>query len=63
MVPMQVFMVVAAARNWKVHQMDVHNAFLHGDLEDEVCMKLPPEFEVSVPGKVCRLKKSLYGLK
>ena len=43
--------------------MDVHNAFVHGDLDDEVYMKLPPRFETFDPSLVCRLRKSLYGLK
>lgn len=43
--------------------MDVHNAFLHGDLEEEIYMKLPQGYTCSDPNKVCRLKKSLYGLR
>ena len=54
---------IAAARKWEVHQMDVHNAFLHGDLEEEVYMRLPPGFTHSDPRKVCRLRKSIYGLR
>ncbi|CAA7036695.1 unnamed protein product [Microthlaspi erraticum] len=59
----RLFLKVAAGNNWPVYQMDVHNAFLHGDLAEEVYMKPPPGFLAEGDQKVCRLKKSIYGLK
>lgn len=57
-------MSVAAKRRMVVKQYDVKTAFLHGNLEEEIFMKQPPGFAVAgMENKVCRLKKSLYGLK
>ena len=63
MVTVRTFLAVAAIRGWELHQMDVHNAFLHGDLEEEVYMRFPPGFTAPGADKVCRLRKSLSGLR
>jgi hypothetical protein len=62
MTTVHTMIVVAATRSWKIHQMDVKNAFLHGNLNEEVYMKPPPGVEVPF-GSVCRLRLALYGLK
>ena len=47
----------------ELQQYDVKNAFLHGELEEKIYMSIPPRFNGSDGNKVCRLKKTLYGLK
>ncbi|PKI38682.1 hypothetical protein CRG98_040919 [Punica granatum] len=56
-------LTVSLARQWELHQLDVHNAFLHGDLEEEVYMKLSPIFKSSQLNQVCNLHKLIYGLR
>ncbi|RVW46696.1 Retrovirus-related Pol polyprotein from transposon RE1 [Vitis vinifera] len=61
----RVLLSLAANLDWPLQQFDVKNAFLHGELSKEVYMDLPPGCMVLEKQcqKVCKLKKSLYGLK
>jgi hypothetical protein len=53
---------IATSKGSEVHQMDMKNAFLHDDLSQEIYMENPQGF-MHDSYLVCRLKKSLYGLK
>ncbi|GJV36352.1 ribonuclease H-like domain-containing protein [Tanacetum coccineum] len=55
---------LAVIRDWPIHQLDVKNAFLHGQLSETIYMHQPPGFVDSAhPDYVCHLQRSLYGLK
>ncbi|CAA7055236.1 unnamed protein product [Microthlaspi erraticum] len=55
---------IGVARNWPIHQLDVQNAFLHGELEETVYMHQPPGFvDKRFPHHVCKLQRPIYGLK
>ena len=53
--------VVAVVRRWPLYQMDVKNAFLNGDLYEEVYIQPPPSYPHS-GSQVCCLRCALYGL-
>ena len=64
MTPVRLFISLAATYNWDLHQLDIKNVFLHGGLQEEVYMEQPLGFVAQWEiGRVCRLRKSLYGLK
>ena len=50
--------------DWDMQQYDIKNAFLHEELDAEICMEIPPGYnKMGNIAKVCRLKKVLYSLK
>ena len=61
MTALRVLFALAASKNYSIQTFDVKTAFLYGELKEPVFMHVPDGY--SKPGKICKLNKSLYGLK
>jgi Reverse transcriptase (RNA-dependent DNA polymerase) len=60
----RILLSIAVNLGWSLCQMDVKNTFLQGTLEEEVYMSLPPSYKNDTDDNlVCKLHKSIYGLK
>lgn len=68
MTTLKTLLAVSAAKNWSFTQLDISNAFLNGDLDEEIYMTFPSSYThkpgvILPPNAVYKLNKSLYGLK
>lgn len=60
----RIVLSTALHHNWHLRQLDVNNAFLQCNLEEEVYMAQPSGFtNDDKPTHICRLRKAIYGLK
>jgi hypothetical protein len=64
LITIRVLIALAASHDLLIHQMDVKTTFLNGELDEEIYIKQPEGFVThGQENVVCRLRKSLYGLK
>mgnify|MGYP001188758125 CR=1 FL=1 len=66
LVSIRIVLAIAAAHDWGLWQLDIKQAFLQADVHEPLYMRMPPNLpSANAKGEqlVCRLRKSLYGLK
>ena len=63
MTTVRTILAIASSKSWPLHQMNIKNDYLNGDLKKEIYMKLPIDMSMSASHEVCKLRRSLYGLK
>ena len=60
----RLLLALAAAKDWRVHHLDVKSAFLNGELAETVFVRQPPGFAVKgEEHRVLQLRRALYGLR
>ena len=60
---LRMILAISAAEDLELRSVDVSAAFTNGDLDEPIYMMQPDGFHEGGPNKVCKLRKSLYGLK
>ena len=58
-----IILALAAIEDLELRTIDISHAFINGDIDTEIYMRQPEGFREGGSEKVCRLNKSLYGLK
>jgi len=60
---LRLIMALAAREGYKMRSVDISSAFTYGDLDEVIYMRQPEGYHQGGPNIVCKLHKSLYGLK